>query len=114
MPLEHIQYDDFLKVDMRIGRIVRVEDFPQARKPAYKLWIDFGPELGVLQSSAQVTRLYHKEDLEGRQVAAVVNFPHKRIAGFQSQALVLGADFREGEVALLVWDREMPLGSRIY
>ena len=111
---QDLDFDDFLKVDIRVGRVVRAEEFPKARKPAYKLWVDFGEELGVLQSSAQVTRLYTPQELVGRQVAAVVNFPPRRIAGFESQVLVLGADYGQGQVALLAWDREMPLGTRVY
>ena len=108
-----IVYEDFARVEMRVGRIVRVEDFPAARQPAYKLWIDFGP-YGVRPSSAQITRLYRKEDLPGRLVVAVTNLPPKRIAGFVSEVLVLGVDGPEGGVVLLRPDAEVALGSRVY
>lgn len=108
-----ITYDDFAKIDMRIGRIERVEDFPAARKPSYKLWIDFGPDLGVKKTSAQLTRLYKKEDLDGRQVVAVVNFPPRQVADFMSDVLVLGAVGPDGEVILLEPERSAPLGWKI-
>jgi tRNA-binding protein len=111
--MEEIDYDQFRQVDMRVGRVLRAEAFPGARKPAYKLWIDFG-ELGERQTSAQLTAHYRPEDLVGRQVVAVVNFPAKRIAGFTSEVLVLGGDSAEGGVALLAPDRELPEGARIY
>lgn len=107
-----ITYDDFAKVDMRIGRIVDIKDFPKARKPAYKLWIDFG-ELGIKKSSAQITHLYAGEDLMGRLVVAVVNFPPKQVADFISEVLVLGVDTEDG-VALLQPDREVQVGKRVY
>lgn len=109
-----ITYDDFLQVDIRVGRVLRAEPLAKAKKPAYKLWIDFGPEIGERQSSAQITKLYSPEELVGRQVLAVVNFPPRRIAGFESQVLTLGADLEEGAVALIGPDRELPLGQRIY
>jgi len=104
--------DDFMKVDIRIGRVVKVEDFPAARKPAYKLWIDFGP-LGVKKSSAQLTRLYSLEDLLDRMVAAVVNFPPRQVADFMSEVLVLGAVGEGNEVILLQPDRQAPPGMRV-
>ncbi|HVR98502.1 MAG TPA: tRNA-binding protein [Thermoanaerobaculia bacterium] len=107
-----ITYPDFDKVEIRAGRIVRAERFPEARKPAYKLWIDFGDELGVKRSSAQVTGLYTPEDLAGRLVVAVTNFPPKQIASFLSEVLVLGIQSSEG-VVLLAPDREVPLGGRV-
>ena len=107
-----ITYDDFAKVDIRVGRIVQVDDFPKARKPAYKLRIDFG-DLGVKTSSAQVTRHYTKADLAGRLVLAVVNFPPRQIADFFSEVLTLGVMLGEGDVVLVQPDREVPLGSRI-
>jgi tRNA-binding protein len=108
-----IEYPDFRRVDLRVGRILRAEPLAGARKPAYALRIDFGP-LGVLQSSAQITEHYPAEALPGRQVVAVVNFPPKRIAGFLSQCLVLGGDAEQGGVVLLSPERELPLGTRIY
>jgi tRNA-binding protein len=107
-----ITWDDFAKVDVRVGRIVAAEDFPEARKPAYRLRVDFG-ELGVKQSSAQITRRYRKEDLVGRLVVAVVNFPPKRIAGFASEVLVLGVMVEDGDVVLLRPDWDVPPGRRI-
>jgi len=101
-----------MKVELRIGIIVKVEDFPKARKPAYKLWIDFG-EFGIKQSSAQLTRLYNKEDLMDRLVVAVINFPPRQVADFQSEVLVLGAMLENDEVALLQPDRTVLLGARI-
>ncbi len=106
-----ITYADFDKVEIRAGRIVRAERFPEARKPAYRLWIDFG-ELGVKRSSAQITDLYTPEDLAGRWVVAVTNFPPKQIASFLSEVLVLGIPSPEG-IALLAPDREVPLGGRV-
>jgi tRNA-binding protein len=104
--------EDFERIDMRVGRIVRVDDFPEARNPAWKLEIDFGSELGVKRSSAQVTH-YSREQLEGRLVVAVVNFPPRRIAGFQSEVLVLGALDDEKGVVLLRPDDDVALGDRI-
>ena len=104
---------DFESLDMRVGRVVEVEDFPQARKPAYKLTIDFGP-LGLKRSSAQLTALYRREDLRGRLVVAVVNFPPRRIGPFVSEVLVLGAPDEAGNVVLLALERDVPLGGRIY
>jgi len=111
--MEQITYEDFHKVEMRVGRVTRVEDFPKARNPSYKLWIDFGPELGERKTSAQVTALYNKEELVGRQVVAVVNFPPRQIADFMSEVLILGAMNDEQTVNLLSPDSEAPLGSRI-
>ena len=108
-----ISFDDFLAVDMRVGRVVEVEDFPEARKPAWKLTIDFGPELGVKRSSAQVTN-YAREELEGRLVVAVVNFPPRQIGPVRSEVLVLGASDEEGRVILLGPDTDVPLGARIH
>lgn len=113
--MSSISYADFEAVDMRVGRIVMVEDFPEARKPAYKLTIDFGPEIGIKKSSAQITGLYTKEELKDRRVVCVVNFPHKQIGPFISEVLTLGAADAEGRVVLLGCDREdVPLGSRIF
>jgi len=109
-----IEFDDFAKVDMRVGRILSAEPFPEARKPSYKLRIDFGPEIGVRVSSAQLTVTYPDPSaLVGRQVVAVVNFPPRRIAGFASQVLVLGAMGEAGEVHLLAPDPGCPEGWRI-
>jgi len=108
-----IAFDDFLKVDMRAGRIVGVEDFPEARKPAWKLTIDFGDEIGVKRSSAQVTN-YAREDLQDRLVVAVVNFPPRQIGPFMSEVLCLGASDEEGRIILLAPDTPVPLGARIH
>ncbi len=107
-----IAYADFEKVEIRVGKIIKAEEFAKARKPAYKLWIDFGP-LGTKQSSAQITKYYTKEELVGRQVVAVVNFPPRQVADFISEVLVLGAVPADGDVILLQPDQEVQLGSRI-
>ena len=107
-----ISWEDFLKVDMRVGKIIKVEDFPEARKPAYKLTVDFGP-LGIKRSSAQITKRYKKEQLVGRQIVAVVNFPPKQIANVVSEVLVLGAVTKQGDVILLKPDEDAALGDRI-
>ena len=104
--------EDFEKIDMRVGRVVRVDDFPEARNPAWKLEIDFGAEVGVKHSSAQITH-YTRDDLEGRLVVGVVNFPPRRIAGFESDVLVLGAVDDEKGVVLLQPDEDVALGDRI-
>ena len=109
-----ISFDDFLKVDVRVGQITRAEPFPEARKPAIKLWVDFGPELGESKSSAQITRHYTVEDLPGRRVLAVVNFPPRQIGPVMSEILVLGVPDEDGEVVLIVPDRDVPLGGRLY
>jgi tRNA-binding protein len=111
---DEIGFDDFLKVDIRVGTIVKVEDYPEARKPAYKLWVDFGGRLGVKKSSAQVTRNYAPDALLGRQVAAVVNFPDKQIGRFMSEILVLGFPDAAGEVVLVGPERPVPDGARLY
>ena len=110
---EPIEFGQFLAVDMRVGRVIAVEDFPEARKPAWKLSIDFGPEIGVKRSSAQI-RNYAREELEGRLVVAVVNFPPRQIGPVRSEVLCLGASDQEGRVILLVPDSDVPLGSRIH
>lgn len=108
-----INYDDFARVQMRVGQIVKVEDFPKARKPAFKLWIHFG-EYGIKRSSAQIAALYNKDELVNRQVIAVTNFPPKQIADFISEVLVLGAATETGDVVLLQPERNLPLGSAIF
>ena len=109
-----LSYPDFQRVDVRVGRIVEVLDFPEARKPAYKLRIDFGPAIGVKRSSAQTTRHYSKADLLNRLVVAVVNFPAKQIGPYMSEVLTLGVPDAEGEVVLLVPERDVPLGGRMF
>lgn len=109
-----ISYDEFAKVDIRVGRIVRAEPFPEARKPAYKLWVDFGPEIGERKASAQITCNYSLEELPGRLVLGVVNFPPRQIGPMRSEVLVLGAPDAEGEVVLLTPEREVPIGGRMY
>jgi tRNA-binding protein len=108
-----ISYDDFQMVDIRVGRIVKAEPFPEARKPAFRLWVDFG-ELGVKRSSAQITKHYAVEGLVGRQVLAVVNFPPRQIGPVISEVLVLGVPDADGEVVLLGPGHEVPLGGRMF
>lgn len=109
-----ITYDDFQKVDIRVGVIVAAEPFPEARKPAIKLRVDFGPEIGEKKSSAQITRHYRPEDLVGRQVLAVVNFPPRQIGKFMSEVLVLGVPDVDNEVVLIGPGHEVPVGGRMY
>ena len=109
-----ISFDDFLKVDIRVGRITRAEPFPEARKPAIKLWIDFGPEIGEEKSSAQITRHYRPEDLVGRQVLAVVNFPPRQIGPVRSEVLTLGVPDADGEVVLIGPGQDVPPGGRLF
>lgn len=109
-----ISFDDFLKVDIRAGRVVRAEPYPEARKPSIKLWVDFGPGIGERKSSAQITRHYEPEELIGKQVLAVVNFPPRQIGKFMSEVLVLGLPDDDGEVVLITPDKEVPLGGRMF
>jgi tRNA-binding protein len=106
-------FDDFLKIEMRVGRVTRTQEFPEARKPAWKIWIDFGPEVGERRSSAQITN-YSREELEGRLVVAVVNFPPRQIGPFVSEVLLLGASDEQDRVILPQPDAEVPLGQRIF
>lgn len=108
-------YDDFAKVDIRVGRIVAVEDFPEAKKPAYKLTIDFGSELGLKKSSAQVKKYYSKETLMGKMVLGVVNFPPKQIGPFMSECLTLGAPDEEGQCVLIAPNNEKAvIGGKLF
>ena len=109
-----ITYDDFEKVDIRVGRITRAEPFPEARKPAIKLWVDFGPEIGEKRSSAQLTAHYTPETLIGRQVLAVVNFPPRQIGPVMSEVLVLGVPDEDGQVVLIGPGHEVPLGGKLF
>ena len=112
--MAEIPFDDFLKVDVRVGRVTRAEPYPEARKPAIKLWIDFGPGLGERRSSAQITRHYTPEMLIGRQVLAVVNFAPRQIGKFVSEVLVLGLPDENGEIVLIGPDHPVPDGGRLH
>lgn len=112
--MSQASFEDFLRLDIRVGRITRAEPFPEARKPAYRLWVDFGGDLGVKRSSAQITRHYTPEGLIGRQVMAVVNFPPRQIGPVMSEVLVLGVPDAAGEVVLLGPGHEVPLGGRMF
>lgn len=109
-----IAYDDFEKVDIRVGRITRAEPYPEARKPAYKLWVDFGAEIGEKRSSAQITTHYSCEGLIGRQVLAVVNFPPRQIGKVLSEVLVLGLPDENGQVVLIGPGHDVPLGGKLF
>ena len=113
-PAAQITFDDFLKVDIRLGRVLKAEPFPEARKPAFKLTLDFGPDIGVKKSSAQITKHYTPDQLEGRMVAAVVNFPPRQIGPFMSEVLTLGFPDVEGEVVLVGVDRDAVVGGRLF
>jgi tRNA-binding protein len=112
--MAEITFDDFQKVDIRVGRVVRAEPYPEARKPAIKLWLDFGPEIGEKKSSAQITAHYTPEALIGRQVLAVVNFPPRQIGKFISEVLVLGVSDADGGIVLIGPDLDVPLGGRLH
>ena len=112
--MSNLSWKDFMKVDLRVGTIVDVQPFPEARKPAWKLWVDFGEELGLKRSSAQITQNYQVEDLLGRQVVAVVNFPPKQIGPFISECLVTGFPDEQGVVGLTTPERGVPNGSRLF
>lgn len=112
--LREISFDDFLSVEIRVGTIVDVQSFPEARKPAVKLWIDFGPAIGVRKSSAQITVHYELDKLKGRQVAAVMNFPPRQIGPFMSEVLTLGFPDKDGEVVLVGPDLKVPDGGRLF
>lgn len=111
---ELIKFSDFLKVDIRVGQVMRAEPFPEAQKPALKMWVDFGDDIGVRKTSAQITKHYRPETLMGKQVVAVVNFPPRQIGKFMSEVLVLGVPDEEGEVVLLKPDQYAPLGGRLF
>ncbi|MFD2554470.1 tRNA-binding protein [Sphingobacterium tabacisoli] len=108
-----INWSDFEKVDLRVGTILEANDFPEARRPAYQLLIDFGPEIGLRKSSAQITKLYKKEELVGRQIVAVVNFPRKQIGKFMSECLVTGLADENGDIVLTAVERKVPNGARL-
>ncbi len=109
-----LTFEQFQRVDIRVGVIRRAEPYPEARKPAIKLWVDFGPEIGERRSSAQIAKHYTPESLEGRLVLGVVNFPPRQIGKFMSEVLVLGVPDEEGEVVLLIPDKEVPVGGRMF
>ncbi|MCT4642785.1 MAG: tRNA-binding protein [Bacteriovoracaceae bacterium] len=111
---EEITFNDFLKVDMRIGEIVDISDFPEARKPSYKVKIDFGQGVGVKKSSAQITHHYSKEDLLGKKIVAVVNFPPRQIGKFMSEVLIMGFSDQENNIVLFSLDKNVPNGSRLH
>jgi len=112
--MAEISFDDFLKVDIRTGRVIKAEPFPEARKPAIKLWIDFGDAIGVKKTSAQITVHYTPDGLIGRQVMAVVNFPPRQIGPFMSEVLLLGVPDHEGAIVLVTPDQETPLGGQMH
>ena len=112
--MAEIAFDDFMKVDIRVGRVIHAEPYPEARKPAIKMQVDFGGDLGVKKSSAQVTAHYSPESLIGRQVMAVVNFPPRQIGKFMSEVLVLGVPDENGEVVLIAPDQDVPTGVRLF
>lgn len=111
---DDLTFDEFLKVDIRVGAVVQAEPYPEARKPAIKLWVDFGPEIGIKKSSAQITGHYTPDGLIGKRVLAVVNFPPRQIGKFMSEILVLGASDADGHIVLLTPDKDVPLGERMH
>ncbi len=111
---DEIGFDDFMRVDVRVGRVIHAEPFPEARKPAIKMWIDFGDEIGERKTSAQITRHYDPATLIGREVLAVVNFPPRQIGTFLSQVLVLGLPDENGDIVLIGPDRDVPTGGRLH
>ena len=112
--MSDLSFDDFMKVDIRVGKVTRAEPYPEARKPAIKLWVDFGGDIGEKKSSAQLTRHYTPDNLVGRQVMAVVNFPPRQIGKVMSEILVLGVPDSDGEVVLLAPDQDVPAGGRLF
>jgi tRNA-binding protein len=112
--MTEITFDDFMQVDIRVGRVIHAEPYPEARKPAIKLQVDFGGDLGVKKSSAQITKHYTPKELIGRQVMAVVNFPPRQIGKFMSEVLVLGAADASGDVVLIAPDQDVPIGGRMH
>ncbi len=111
---DQISIDDFMKVDIRVGEITDAQEFPEARRPAYKLWIDFGPEIGTRKCSAQITQNYALDELVGRRVLSVVNFPPRQIGPFMSEVLTLGLPDADGNVVLITPDKDVPIGGRLY
>lgn len=107
-------YDDFLKIDIRVGTVIAAENFPEAKKPAYKLIIDFGPDIGIKKSSAQITDLYAPDSLIGKQICAVVNFPKRQIGPFMSEVLTLGFSDKEGKISLIQPDHVVPNGNKLH
>ena len=114
MVMNELTFDDFLKVDIRVGQIVRAEPYPEARKPAYKLWVNLGDKIGQKKSSAQITANYNLDDLVGRKVLAVVNFPPRQIGKFMSEILILGVPDENNEVVLVTPDKDVENGGRLY
>jgi tRNA-binding protein len=112
--MAEISFNDFLQVDIRVGQVIRAEPYPEARKPAIKMWIDFGPEIGEKKTSAQITAHYTPESLIGRQVMAVVNFPPRQIGKFMSEVLVLGTSDKDGAIVLLRPDSDVPIGEKMH
>lgn len=110
---DEITYDDFLAVDIRVGRVLEASEFPEARKPAYKLRVDFGDDIGIKKTSAQITDLYQTDELIGRMVVGVVNFPPRQIGPFMSEVLILGLSDSEGRISLISPDQEVPIGGRL-